>query len=275
MKCYLWPVLLVIAGTLAVPAHAAPGSQTSTRPHQALINKLIAAATVRPVKRDGPVIKIDVREQETTSDGVAHKRSFTAWINPWSTVQRRLQLNPSVIIGFAGRRGWATIRGKEDRRPQTPMMASGTLNAKLFAYLLPFSLEEPGVAVTAVEKTRWQKKPVLKLRVEIPRNFFTSPIMNTEWSVIVDAKTLHVLVAQFLPPKKYLAIAAEGMRYEFLKHTAAAGLRVPTYVVIIALQGAEGIEAGHTAVDHITVTTQPYDPSLFLSPKELKRINEG
>jgi hypothetical protein len=99
--------------------------------------------------------------------------------------------------------------------------------------------------------------------------------MNTAWTVIVDAKTHHVLMAQFLPPKKYLAIAAEGMRYEFLKHTTVAGLRVPTYVVIIALQGAQGTEGGHTAVDRITVTTQPYDPSLFLSPKELERINEG
>ncbi len=262
--------LLILTGALAVPVQAATDAS-----HQALLKKMIAAATVKPVKRGGPVVQLKVREEETTSDGVVHKRAFTAWINPASILQRRLQLNPSVIIGFDGRYGWATIRGKEDKRPQTPTMAAGTLNNKLFAELLPFSLQEPGVTIISVSRTKWRKKPVLKLQVEVPRNFFTSPIMNTTWSVLVDPKTYHVIVAQFLPPKKYLAIAAEGMRYEFLKHTVAAGLRLPTYVVIIALQGERGTEGGHTAVDHITVTTQPYDPSLFLSPKELERINEG
>ncbi len=265
-------LFVCITGAMTVAAAAA---NTPARPHQALIDKMIAAARVAPAKPEGPVIKLHVREEETTSDGVAHKRSYTAWINPASILQRRLQLNASVVIGFDGHRGWATIRGQEDKRPQTPMMAAGTLNNKLFAELLPFSLQEPGVEITSVRTTTWRKKRALKLQLAFARNFFTSPIMNTAWSVIVDARTFHVLVAQFLPPKKYLAIAAEGMRYEFLKHTTAAGLRLPVSVVIIALQGEQGVESGHTAVDHVTVTTQPYDPTLFLSPKELKRINEG
>jgi hypothetical protein len=189
-------------------------------------------------------------------------------------VQRRLQLTPKVVIGFDGSTGWATIGGKEDQRRQTPLVARGTLNQKLFALLLPFSLEFPGVKITGVHKAAFEKKPALSLEVSFPRNFFYSPIMDTDWEVFVDPATYRVLGAQFLAPERYRKMAAEGMRYQVLTRKTVAGISLPTNVVVIGL-GGDGVELGHTRTEKITLATVPYDPSLFLSPAKLAALDEG
>ncbi|NOZ93739.1 MAG: hypothetical protein GXP47_03225 [Acidobacteria bacterium] len=267
-------VFLVCTFAATVAAAASPAGSTRRPATNPLIQRLTAkAGAARAGSIDG-VLKLDVTTEETTLDGKSHKGGYTAWVNPSSWIQRRMKISPTVIVGFDGKAGWATINGKNDTRPQTSLQAVGTIDRYLFPLLLPFSLQTPGIVVGKPRPATWEKNPAVQLPLSFPSNFFYSPVMDTQWILTLDPKKEKVLGAEFRSPEEYARLGAEGMRYYILKRTVVDGVTLPTKLLAVAID-RDGNESGHVKVYSVKVTRVPGDASLFLSPTALAAIGEG
>jgi len=264
--------VLSLCVTAAVAAAESKPATPETAKSQLLDTILAHAGAATAPKIDG-VFRLDVTSEETTSDGVPHKTKFTAWVNPASFTQRRLQLTEKVVIGFDGRAAWATIDGKPDTRPQTDLQGTGTLNRLLFPLLLPFSLAQQGIVFGTPTKAKWEKKPALEVPLTFPANFFYSPVMDTNWELFVDPSTHRVLGAQFTAAYQFVKVGAEGMRYYVLTWQTVEGVTLPAKALAIGIDQL-GHESGHVKRINLTVTKVPGDASLFLSPEALAAIGE-
>jgi len=270
-KNVLHPILLLMVTTAALVAAPVAAKNPATQPE--LIQNLVRTAGGEAAASMDGVFKLEVNTEETTLDGKSHKLSFTAWVNPSSWAQRRIQLNSKVVIGFDGKNGWATIDGKEDQRPQTPLQAQGTIDRFLFPVLLPFSLQTKNIAFGKPKPATWQDKKALKLPATFPPNFFYSPVMDTPWMIALDQKKERVLGAEFLPPSQYVEVGAEGIRYYILTRKTIEGVTLPSKILAVAID-ENGLESGHVKVYDIKITKVKGDASLFLSPAALKAIGE-
>ncbi|HHQ49385.1 MAG TPA: hypothetical protein ENK19_10955, partial [Acidobacteria bacterium] len=203
-KHVLRPITLITVAAMALAASPAIAKKPAGPP--ALIQKLVRNAGGEAAAKLDGVFKLEVNTEETTLDGKSHKRSYTAWVNPASWAQRRIQLNSRVVIGFDGKDGWATVGGKEDQRPQTPLQARGTINRFLFPVLLPFSLTTENISFGTPKAAKWENKPALKMTATFPSNYFYTPVMDTQWKITLDPKKEKVLGAEFLPPAQYVDV---------------------------------------------------------------------
>ncbi len=267
-------VFFACALVATVAAAASPAGSAQRPATNPLIQRLTeAAGAARAGSIDG-VLKLEITTEETTLDGKSHKGAYTAWVNPSSWRQRRIKISPTVIVGFDGKAGWATVNGKNDTRPQTPLQAAGTINRFLFPLLLPFSLQTPGVTIGKPKPGTWEKDPAVQLPLSFPPNFFYSPVMDTQWILTLDPKKEKVLGAEFRAPEEYARLGAEGMRYYILTRTVVDGVTLPTKLLAVAID-RDGNESGHVKVYSATITKVPGDASLFLSPSALAAIGEG
>jgi len=264
--CLVTTLSALVAAAGPAPAPAAPAPNP-------VVAKLTAAAGGAAAESMRGVFKLEVATEETTLDGESHKGSFTAWINPASWIQRRVQITSTVVLGFDGRKGWATINGKMDQRPQTPRQASSTINRLLFTLTLPFSLEAPGIRFGEVRKATWDGKPAVKLTANFPQHFFYSPVMDVQWTLFLDPSGKKVLGAEFMPSEEYFELGAEGIRYRILKRDTVEGVTFPVKVLAVGLD-ENGAELGHVKTYSVKVTRVPGDASLFLSPEALEAIGE-
>ncbi len=245
----------------------------ATEPAAALARVLEAAGagSVRTT-----YLKIGISEEETVSGGKTEKRTSSLWVRFPELDPVRLELAPQVVLVRKKDKAWAVVKGKVDKRPQVPGMVRGTQNEKLFPLLLPFSLQLKGVHPEAGGRTKFEGQSLDRYVVRFDRNFFGTPIMNTEWTVLADPETHRVVTASFVPAPEYRREMEEGVRYRYLRWTKVAGATLPQTVVIEGFDPGTGRATGHVNVLKLTYRTDPNPPvELFVNPEELERLDEG
>lgn len=221
------------------------------------------------------VLRFEVSEEETLSDGSVTKNAFIAFADTGNVDSLRLELPQDVILGKTVRGAWAKIQGTVDERPQSPRMATGTLNSKLFPILLPFSLRSRGVELGAVEAAELEGTPTWRLEVTFRPGFFSAPSMSGPWHVHAERSSGRYRAAEFLPPVGVRDVADEGVRYRPLKTTSFEGLSLPEQILL------DGIDFNRQPNGHVRVTRvhatvhSEFDPTLFMDPRELDALDEG
>ena len=264
----LAPILL--AATLVSPALA-------TEPPAAkdLVQRVVAAAGGQEAFAALGVLKLDIHEEETTSEGTARTADFTAYVDSGRLANLRLEMANDVVLATNAGGGWASLKGKVDDRPQAPRMAAGTVREKLFPILLPFSLAMDGISYGEVHEGDVNGTPVWYVTVHFPNMFFTSPLMSTSWYLTVRQSDDALLSAEFLPPTQFRNVKPEGVRYRFTKTRTLGGVTLPQQMLF------EGIDTAYRATNHFQVVKLatsvhgPADPALFMNPDELEKQEEG
>ncbi len=263
--------LLLIAG-LAVAAGTA-SAKTPTA--DAVVQKAVATADSGSAMADQDMIRMSIRQEETTSDGSTESSQLAALIHGGALENTRVELSQGVSLVLNNKTGWALIRGQLDARPQTPRMAAGTIRQTLFPLLLPFSLQMQGVNLGVVAEGNFDSTPVWVVEATFELEFFAAPSMVTTWFVFIDRETNLVVGAEYLPTDEFRAIRAEGIRYRYLKRQTVGGINFAAQILLDGIDFS-GSETGHVRVTKVTSTTAgPLDLSLFISPEERDRMDAG
>jgi hypothetical protein len=263
--------LLLIAG-LAVAAGTA-SAKTPTA--EAVVQKAVATADSGSALADQDMIRMSIRQEETTSDGSTESSQLTALIHGGALENTRVELSQGVSLVLNNKTGWALIRGQLDARPQTPRMAAGTVRQTLFPLLLPFSLQMQGVNLGVVTEGNFDSTPVWVVEATFELEFFAAPSMVTTWFVFIDRETNLVVGAEYLPTDEFRAIRAEGIRYRYLKRQTVGGINFAAQVLLDGID-FNGAENGHVRVTKVSSTTSgPLDLSLFINPEERDRMDAG
>ena len=218
------------------------------------------------------VIKLEVSEEKIHNDGVTSNNEFTAYVDSSALNNLRMELAGDVVIGRNGADSWATTKGVFDDRPQTPLMARGTLNQSLFTLLLPYSLRMDGVWVKEVAETTWDGKDAWALLIPFAKGFFVSPVLTTTWRVVVDKSSSMILAIDFIPPVDLQDVQPMGIRYRILKYDDIRGAKIPSRILAVGIN-VEGHESGATRVTKVATTVYgPWEAGLFVSPARLEAL---
>ena len=259
-------VLLVNLAVASVALAADPEPQE-------IVDRMIAAAGGNAFSKVG-VVALGVREEETRSDGSQTARNYTAYVDTTNLRNLRLEMPGNVVIARFGDVSWATTKGKLDERRQTSFMARGTLNQRLFPLLMPFSLKMEGVRVTKAAEANWEGRDAWVLAVDFAKNFFTSPVLNTTWHLVVAKDDFSILSLEFVPSVEFQKVEREGIRYRILKHEDVEGAQIATWFLLNGIN-AQRQESGHVRVSKVTPTVRgPWEPALFMHPNELAKLEE-
>ncbi len=265
-------ILLAFALAAAIPGTgtAEPRGRSTDAVHRA-----VRAAGGSKALAGLGILKAEIHNEEITAKGERHVEKMTAWINGADLEQLRLLYTPQVLLVDNGRRAWAVVQGKLDTRRQTPLRARTTLHDRLFPLLLPFSLENEGIRVTSVTGATWEGDSCWKLTVEFPPGYFTTPILNTPWEILVRKSDGRIVMAQLFAPEEYVKVGAEGMRYRFLGWKKVGGVLLPSDLLIVGIDG-NGAESGHVRTVKIRWESLglPEEP-LFMHPEDLEAMEEG
>ncbi len=261
---------LLLSFVLTAPAVAV----AATPEPQEIVDRMIAAAGGEAFAKLG-VIELEVEEEETMSDGTQSKRAYTAYADTSNLKNLRLEMPGNVVLGRFGDEAWATRGGILDDRRQTPHMAKGTLNQRLFPLLLPFSLKMDGVRVTGVEETSWEGRDAWVLSLPFLKGFFTSPVLNTTWQLIVARDDASILAVEFVPSAEFRKVENEGIRYRILKYQDVEGAHVASWFLLDGIS-VNRRESGHVRVTKIETSVRgPWEPALFMHPKRLEAFEEN
>ncbi len=219
------------------------------------------------------VIELALSQDETLSSGEQRKSQATAYFDARSLSDMRLELSGDVVVGRNRDLGWASRNGEVDDRPQTPRMAKGTLNQRLFPILLPFSLTMEGVRLSDPVETNFEGEAVWRIAVDFPEGFFVVPSMETTWYVHIRRSDHQVLGIEFLPPPEIRQVRSEGVRYRILKRTTLGSeIQLPIQVLLDGID-LNGAPTGHVRVTRMRATIRGlYEPALFLHPVQLEEI---
>lgn len=218
------------------------------------------------------VIKLEVSEEQIHNDGATSNNEFTAYVDASALDNLRMELSGDVVIGRNGGDSWATTNGVFDERPQTPLMARGTLNQSLFTLLLPYSLRMDGVWVKDVAETTWEGKDAWALLIPFAKGFFVSPVLTTTWRVVVDKSNYAILGIDFIPPVDLREVQPMGIRYRVLKYDDIKGAKIPSRILAVGIN-VDGQESGATRVTKVATTVYgPWEAGLFVSPARLEAL---
>lgn len=268
MRRAMWlTVVAFVLTTLFRPGTAFASEPGVPSPVSALRRTLEAAGGMDALRRLG-VIKLAVDREEVTTDGKHHQRKLVYYCELPGPVPGRLEdLSAQVVAGDDGNGGWAQVRGNPDRRPGTQVMVRRILNTALFPMLLPFSLTWEGVSIGKVTPSQLAGRKTWLLEVSVPRTFFHTPQISTEWKVFVDAATFEVVRAESPYVDLGHGITADGMRFSWPKIQDFHGVQLPAIVSIIGLDEANQ-EKPHTRIDRITIArASPQEAAkLFANP---------
>jgi hypothetical protein len=221
------------------------------------------------------ILEISITEEETRADGQRHKKQLTGYLNTANLTNMRLELPGNIVIARAGGESWATRDGEIDERPQTPQMASGMLNQRLFPLFLPYTLGMGGVTLSDVTESSFEGEPSWRIAVRFREKFFMSASMSTTWYVHVRRSDHAVLAIEFLPPVEFRQVATEGVRYRTLKQTETKGSQLPSQILVDGID-FDGSPTGHVRVTKLSIRVLgPNEPALFLHPVVLKAIEGG
>lgn len=261
---------------LAVGLFALTGLVSAETPTaNTIIERAISAAELESTIAEHDMIRAAIRLEETTSDGSATNRDMTALIHGAHLENIRVELSGGITLVLHDSTAWAMMRGELDTRVQTPRMAAGTIRQTLFPLLLPYSLRMEGIRIGVVTEGSFDGTPVWVVEIEFDPDFFAAPTMITPWNIYISRADNLVLGADFRPPKEFLAVRDEGIRYRYLKRQNVDGLSLAAQVL---LDGTDlnGMENGHVRVTKITSTTVgPLDLKLFVHPDKLERLDAG
>ncbi len=264
----------VLRTLTAIALLAAPLAAAQPTP-DALVAKAIAAAGGSDAFTALGVIELTIAEQENLIDGTVNSSSLTGYVATSSLDNQRLELPGDIVLVRNGITGWATRKGQVDTRPQSPIMAYGTVNQKLFPLLLPFSLQTPGVAVSAVTDSTFQGAPSWRASVTFPANFFTSPSMITEWSAEFAKADGRLLFVEFQPPAQFAKARDEGVRYRALRTTTVKGVTLGSEILLDGID-AHGIENGHTRIVKVKPAIRgAFDATLFVHPDKVAAFEDA
>jgi len=262
-------LFLLLFLTLAVPA---VGGAATPTPDE-IVDRMIAAVG-GDAFADLGVVELEISEEETQNDGTQLNRFYPAYVDAGTLKNFRLELPGNVVLGRFGDAAWATRDGVPDERPQTPRMVTGTLNQRLFPLLLPFSLKMEGVRVSKVEETTWEGRDAWLLFLPIPKDFFSSPVLNTTWEIIVAKDDASILAIEFVPSPEYRKVQMEGIRYRILKYDDLQGAKVGSWFLLNGIS-VNRQESGHVRVTKVKWSVRgPWEPALFMNPKELEAFDE-
>ena len=262
-------LFLILPLTLAAPA---VGGAATPTPEE-IVERMIAAVGGDAFANLG-VIELEISEEETKNDGTQSKRSYSAYADAGTLRNFRLELPPNLVLGRFGTARWATQNGVLDERPQTPSMVAGTLNQRLFPLLLPFSLKMEGVRISKVEETTWEGRDAWLLFLPFPKGFFSSPVLNTTWEMVVAKDDASILAVEFVPSPEYRKVETEGIRYRILKYEDVHGAKLGSWFLLNAIS-VNRQESGHVRVTKVKWSVRgPWEPALFMNPKELEAFDE-
>ncbi len=265
MKRRMTVVLLMV-----MVAVGAAGAADLPEPDQ-IIDRMIAAVGGDSFA-DLEVIKLEVSEEKIHNDGATSNNQFTAYVDASALNNQRLELAGDVVIGRNGADSWATSKGVFDERPQTPLMARGTLSQSLFTLLLPYSLRMDGVWVKEVTETTWDGKDAWALLIPFAKGFFVSPVLTTTWRVVVDKSDSMILGVDFIPPPDLQDVQPMGIRYRILKYDEIEGAKIPSRILAVGIN-VQGQESGATRVTKVATTVYgPWEAGLFVSPARLEAL---
>ena len=259
---------IALVALTAAPAIAAPPTADQ------LLASMLAAAGSDEFGSLG-VLKLTVDEQETASDGSTTTNSWVAHVDSGNLDNSRLELPGQIVVVRNQENAWASVGGALDDRQQTPLMARGTVNQKVFPLLLPFSLKMKGVSLGDVGESSFEGTPTWGVTVRFPRGFFITPSMETAWRLEVDRDSGRLLAADVLPPQSMREIVSEGLRYQTLQWRETGEAEVPSKLLM------QGIDFHRIPNGHVRITTVasevegPFDPTLFVSPDRLEKLEEG
>ena len=260
---------LVFLVVLAAPSIAVAESPDARE----IVDRMISVAGGDAFSTAG-VLELAVEEEETRSDGSQAKRAYKAYVDTTNLKNLRLELPGDVVIARFGGVSWATRKGQLDERPQTSKMANGTLNQRLFPLLMPFSLKMEGVGVTGLAEGNWEGRDAWVLAVTFAKNFFTSPVLNTTWHVIVAKDDASILSMEFVPSVEYQKVEREGIRYRVLKQEDVEGAQIGTWFLLNGIN-AKRQESGHVRVTKIKPSVRgPWEPTLFMHPNQIEAFEE-
>jgi len=257
---------LVLSAVIAFPATAAGETPSA----QEIVDRVIAAADGEAFSKLG-VLKLEVEQEETRSDGTSTKRAYTAYIDTAHLENMRMEYPVEVVVAHHGAGGWSTTNGIMDDRPQTSLIAGKTLNQTLFPLLLPHSLRMEGVRVSEVREMTLEGRKVWAIALPFVKGFFFSPFLTTTWIMVVAQDDYSILSIEFVPPVQYRDVSPTGIRYRILKRQEVGGVDLAEQVLLIGINPA-GMESGANRVTKIQSSAVPWDTALFLSPIELEAL---
>lgn len=239
-----------------------------------IVERMIAAAGGEAFASLG-VLQLDVTEEETRNDGSQTGKSYKLLVDTSNLSNLRMEFPGDVVVAATEGGGWSTTAGALDDRPQASKIARTTLNQKAFPILLPFSLQMDGVWLKEVrESTTSDGRNVWVIAIPFSKGFFTSPVMETTWILVVAKDDYSLVSIEFAPARAYRDVSPVGVRYRTLKQKNVNGAN------LIEQQLAVGInlrfqESGATRVTKIQSSVLgPWDPTLFLSPAQLAALEE-
>jgi hypothetical protein len=263
---------LAVAVAAALLMAPAAGAQPTAAD---LVDRMVQAAGGIEGFEGLGVLQLHTAEEETRTDGTASASTFTAFVDATNLYNLRMEFGKNVVLGCHSGTGWATIGGEIDDRPQVSRMAAGTLRQRIFPLLLPFSLTMDGVVLGEVSEDEYDDEAVWKLQVSYHEFFFASPVMNATWDILVRKSDHAFLAAQFQPAPKFRQVQEEGVRYRPLTRTDLQGVTLSKQLLVSGLD-PNGFENAHVRIVEVDSESRgPYEPTLFLSPQALEKLEEG
>jgi hypothetical protein len=270
MTRHLITPLLVTA--LAVVAFASSAASPDAK---TIVELAVAAADPDNTLPSHDMIVANVREQETTSDATTEVKDLRIVLYGDRLQEARLELSPDITVVLHEGQGWATIHGQLDTRHTAAKMAAGTVRQKVFPLLFPFSLELEGVMLNDVAETTFDGRKAWVVNADFAPAFFTAPSMVTTWKIFFDRENHMVLGAEFFPAEEFRGPSAEGVRYRVLTWKNLDGISLPGEMLLEGID-VNGTETGHVRVTKIEYSDGgPFDPSLFVHPEVLERLDAG
>jgi hypothetical protein len=240
-------LVATLCGPTAAIAQAAPELPS---PEVIVKRSIDAAGGFEAFSRLG-ILLADIRKDEVAQDGHQTSTDVKDYIMAPGPTPGRIEMPAAqVISGDDGSEGWAVVGGKYDARPEMKIMVKRLLRTGLFSLFLPFSLNWTDVSVTGVTPLMLGNVPVWRLSVSVPKSFFYSPQISTEWTVDVNQKTYAVVQAQSPATDLGRGIKADGMRITWGKPQILRGVTLPGEQRVVGLSET-GAEIAHNRVDHV------------------------
>jgi hypothetical protein len=238
-----------------------------------IISRVIDAAGGEAFAELG-VLELQVSEERTRNDGSRSTASYTLIADTANLNNLRMEFPGDVVVARTVVGGWSTNAGVPDDRPQTSSMAVKTLNQNALTLLLPYSLAMEGVRGEEVREGVVDGRDVWVISLPFVKGFFVSPVMTTNWILVVAKDDYSIVSLEFAPAPEYRDVSPVGVRYRILKQKELGGAKVAEQLLAVGIN-FEYQESGATRVTKIEPSVRGrWDPTLFLSPQQIEALEQ-
>jgi hypothetical protein len=239
---------------------------------QEILDRMLAAVGNDAFVKLG-ILELDVAVEETRNDGTRSTHEFRALVDTSNLSNLRMEYPEGVVVATNEMGGWSTTDGVLDDRPQTPKMATLTINQSLFPLLLPFSLQMEGVWLKEVRETTLDGREVWVISIPFAKGFFANPVMETAWILVVAKDDYSIVSLEFAPAPAFADVSPVGVRYRILKRKEVEGATLTEQMLAVGIN-SQYQESGANRVTRIEPKARPWDPTLFLSPAQLEELEQ-